>query len=93
MRALEYDRYGGLEVLVSREVAAPRPGRGEILVRVRAAALNPKDALVRKGRFKAISGFSFPKRVGLDFAGEVAELGAGVSGSRSARGCSGRSRS
>ncbi len=80
MRALEYDRYGGLEVLVSREVPVPRLRPGELLVRVRAAALNPKDALVRKGRFKAISGLSFPKRVGLDFAGEVAALGVGVTG-------------
>lgn len=79
-RAWEYDRYGDLSVLHLREVARPSPGRGQILVRVRAAALNPKDALVRKGRFRAISGSSFPKRAGLDFAGEVAALGPGVGG-------------
>lgn len=49
-------------------------------MRVRAAALNPKDSFVRKGRFRLVSGRTFPKRVGADFAGEVVEVGAGVSG-------------
>jgi NADPH:quinone reductase-like Zn-dependent oxidoreductase len=80
-RALVYDRYGGLEVLSLREVHTPRPQAGEVLVRIRAAALNPKDSLVRKGRFRALSGRGergFPKRVGVDFAGEVVEVGRGV---------------
>jgi NADPH:quinone reductase-like Zn-dependent oxidoreductase len=80
MRALVYDRYGRLEVLAFRDVPTPAFGRGEVLVRVRAAALNPKDSFVRKGRFRLISGRSFPKRVGADVAGEVAEVGAGVTG-------------
>jgi NADPH:quinone reductase-like Zn-dependent oxidoreductase len=73
-RAWSFDRYGDLEVLSVRELplAEPaRPGFGEVLVRVRAAALNPKDSFVRKGRFRALSGRRFPKRVGVDFAGEV----------------------
>lgn len=71
MRALVYDRYGGLEVLEEREITLPAPKAGEIRVRVRAAALNPKDALVRKGRFSWLSGGRFPKQVGVDFAGET----------------------
>jgi NADPH:quinone reductase-like Zn-dependent oxidoreductase len=74
-RALVYDRYGGLDVLALREVATPTPGRGELVIRVRAAALNPKDALVRRGKFKALSGRRFPKRVGVDLAGEVVASG------------------
>jgi NADPH:quinone reductase-like Zn-dependent oxidoreductase len=70
-RALVYDRYGGLDVLQEREITLPAPGPGETLVRVRAAALNPKDALVRKGRFKLLTGSRFPKFVGVDFAGET----------------------
>jgi NADPH:quinone reductase-like Zn-dependent oxidoreductase len=58
----------------------PSAGRGEVLVRVRAAALNPKDSFVRKGRFRLVSGRSFPKRVGADVAGEVVESGGGVRG-------------
>jgi NADPH:quinone reductase-like Zn-dependent oxidoreductase len=80
MRALVYDRYGRLEVLAFRDVPTPAVGRGEVLVRVRAAALNPKDSFVRKGRFRLVSGRSFPKYVGADVAGEVAEVGAGVTG-------------
>lgn len=80
MRAAEYDRYGPASVLVVRDVPRPRPRRGELLVRVRAAALNPKDVIVRSGRFRLLSGGRFPKRVGFDWSGEVAEVGAGVEG-------------
>lgn len=80
MKVIEYDRYGGPEVIVLREVPTPEPQRGEVLVRVRAAALNPKDALVRAGKFKRLAGPKFPKRMGYDLAGEVVALGPGVSG-------------
>ena len=80
MRALVYDRYGSLDVLQFRDMPVPVAGRGELLVRVRAAALNPKDSFVRKGRFRLVSGRSFPKRVGADVAGEVVERGPGVEG-------------
>lgn len=73
-----YDRYGRLDVLAFRDMPVPEARRNEILVRVRAAALNPKDSFVRKGRFRAVSGRSFPKRVGADFSGEVVAVGAGV---------------
>ncbi len=80
MRALVYDAYGGLDRLAFRDLAVPACGRDEVLVRVRAAALNPKDSFVRKGRFRMVSGRTFPKYVGADFAGEVAALGADVRG-------------
>ena len=54
-----------------RDVPRPSAGRGEVLVRVRAAALNPKDVLVRCGKFRLLSGRRFPKGVGFDWAGEV----------------------
>lgn len=80
MKVIEYGRYGGPEVIELREAPAPQPARGEVLVRVRAAALNPKDALVRAGKFKKLAGPDFPKRMGYDLAGEVAGLGEGVTG-------------
>lgn len=80
MRALVYDAYGGLERLAFRDLPVPVAGRDEVLVRVRAAALNPKDSFVRKGRFRMISGRGFPKYVGADFAGEVAAVGPSVRG-------------
>ena len=71
MRALRYWSYGGLDRFELTDVAEPERERGRILVRVRRAALNPKDVLVRKGKFRILSGRNFPKQSGLDFAGEV----------------------
>ncbi len=84
MQCVEYDAYGDSSVLRLREVPVPRPGRGEILIRVHAAALNPKDVLVRLGKFRLLAGRRFPKRVGSDWAGEAVEVGAGVEGVRPA---------
>lgn len=78
MRAALYERFGGPEVVHIGEVERPMPSRGELLIRVRAAALNPKDVYVRKGLYRVISGRSFPKRIGYDWAGEVIAAGAGV---------------
>lgn len=79
MRAIVYDRYGPPEVLQVRELPSPVPRAREVLIRVRAAALNPKDSLVRKGKFTAISGKKFPRLLGYDVSGVVAALGPGVS--------------
>ena len=73
MKAIVYDRYGRADVLRLADVAEPEVGRGEVLVRVTRAALNPKDALTRSGRFRRLSGKRFPKRCGMDLAGEVIE--------------------
>jgi NADPH:quinone reductase-like Zn-dependent oxidoreductase len=73
MQALTYVAYGPVENLSVSEVSAPVPRRHELIVDVNRAALNPKDALFRKGKFSALSGRSFPKRCGLDFAGVVRE--------------------
>jgi NADPH:quinone reductase-like Zn-dependent oxidoreductase len=78
MRAVEYDRYGGPEVLTVRTVPRPEPRAGEVLIRVLGTSVNPIDAKIRSGGMKVMSGRRFPKRTGLDFAGEVAALGAGV---------------
>ncbi|MDP1922315.1 MAG: NAD(P)-dependent alcohol dehydrogenase [Myxococcales bacterium] len=78
MKAIIYDRYGAPDVLELRELAPPVAAGGEVLVRVRAAALNPKDSLIRKGKFKAASGPTFPKLLGYDVAGVVEALGAGI---------------
>lgn len=78
MRAIVYDRYGPPEVLQVRELGSPVPRAGQVLLRVRAAALNPKDSLVRKGKFTAISGKKFPRLLGYDVAGVVAALGPGI---------------
>ena len=80
MRSVVYDRYGPPSVLELRELAAPKPLPGEVLVRVKAAGLNPKDSFVRKGRFRAVTGRTFPRQLGYDFAGTIESLGRGASG-------------
>ena len=78
MQAVIIVRPGGPEVLEIREVARPAPGAREILVRVRASALNRADVLQRQGRYPAPPGA--PADIpGLEFAGEVAALGPGAS--------------
>ena len=71
MKAISYSGYGPIERLEVTEVPRPEPGRREILVRVTRAALNPKDAVFRRGRYRILSGSRFPKRCGVDFAGVV----------------------
>jgi len=70
MRALQYDAYGPVDRLSLRAAPSPCSAAGP-LVRVTVAALNPKDALFRKGKFKVLSGRRFPKYCGVDFAGVV----------------------
>lgn len=85
MRAIVYDRFGPPDVLALREVPAAPCGLGEVRVRVHAAALNPKDSFVRKGRFRLFSGARFPRRIGHDLAGVVEEAGPGADLSRGDR--------
>jgi putative PIG3 family NAD(P)H quinone oxidoreductase len=81
MLAVIITRPGGPEVLELRDVPTPEPGRGEVQVRVRASALNRADLLQREGRYPPPPGA--PADIpGLEFAGEVARLGAGVEGWR-----------
>lgn len=78
MRAIVYERYGPPEVLELRELPSPVPASGEVLVKVRAAALNPKDSLIRKGKFRRVTVARFPRRLGYDVSGVVAAVGSGV---------------
>ncbi|MCA2979480.1 MAG: NAD(P)-dependent alcohol dehydrogenase [Myxococcaceae bacterium] len=79
MRAIVYERFGGPDVLEQRLLPAPVPRAGEVLVRVKAAALNPKDSFVRKGRFAWLSGRRFPRLLGYDVSGVVEVVGPGGS--------------
>ena len=78
MKAAVITSFGPPDVLAVRDVPVPRPQADEVLVHVRAAAINPKDTFIRKGRFKRLTGKRFPIRTGFDFAGEVAEVGTAV---------------
>jgi NADPH:quinone reductase-like Zn-dependent oxidoreductase len=78
MRAVVIDRYGGPEVLRLATVPRPVPTRGQVLVRTRFIGVNPKDIIVRKGKFQIATGKKFPLIVGHDIAGEVVEVGLGA---------------
>jgi NADPH:quinone reductase-like Zn-dependent oxidoreductase len=73
MRAIVIDRYGGPEVLRLVTVPRPVPTRRQVLVRTRFIGVNPKDVVVRKGKFRIATGKKFPLIVGHDIAGEVME--------------------
>jgi NADPH:quinone reductase len=78
MRAAVLTRYGGPEVLEVREVERPVPGVQQVLVRVRASALNRADLLQRQGKYPAPAGES-AEILGVELAGEITQLGPGVS--------------
>jgi NADPH:quinone reductase-like Zn-dependent oxidoreductase len=77
-RAVRYGRYGGVDVLDVVAVDRPEPGAGEVLVRVRAAGINPGETAIREGRLHEIWPATFPSGQGSDLAGVVAAVGAGV---------------
>ncbi len=78
MRAMVIDQYGGPEMLHAATVPRPVPTRGQVLVRTRFVGVNPKDVVVRKGKFQVATGKKFPLIVGHDIAGEVVEAGLGA---------------
>ena len=77
-RAVRFDKYGGLEVLQVVEVDRPTPGPGQVLVRVKAAGINPGETSIRKGVFADRWPSTFPSGQGSDLAGIVEEVGPGV---------------
>jgi len=78
MKAVYHEDFGPVEVLQYGELPRPAPGRGEVLVRVRAAGVNPVDWKIREGLLKTRLPHQFPIIPGWDVAGVIAELGPGV---------------
>jgi len=78
MKAVRIHGYGGPEVLVYEDVETPTPGPGQVLVHVRAAAVNPVDAAVRADSFPTPR--QPPKTLGSDGAGVVEAVGTDVRG-------------
>ena len=76
MKALYFDKHGELDVVKYGDVPDPEPGPGEVLIRVRACALNFLDIWVRRG-WPGLN-LEMPHWCGADVAGEIAALGEGV---------------
>lgn len=79
MKAAYINEYGNSEKIQIGTLKDPIPGKGEVLIKVAASAVNPVDWKVREGRLKFLSGKNFPLILGTEVAGEIAGLGEGVS--------------
>jgi NADPH:quinone reductase-like Zn-dependent oxidoreductase len=78
VRAVRFDRYGGVDVLRVLDADPPVAGVGEAVVRVRAAGINPGEAKIRQGLLHERFPATFPSGQGSDLAGVVEALGPGV---------------
>jgi NADPH:quinone reductase-like Zn-dependent oxidoreductase len=80
MKAVRFDRYGGIEVLQVAEVPMPEPSHDEALVKVKAASINPGEAKIREGLLHEMWPATFPSGEGSDLAGIVTKIVPGVEG-------------
>lgn len=76
MKAIRVQQFGPPEVMQLDEMPVPQPGPGQLLVRVQASGVNPVDTYIRNGLYAATS--PLPYTPGLDGAGTVESIGAGV---------------
>jgi NADPH:quinone reductase-like Zn-dependent oxidoreductase len=77
-RAVRFDHYGDRDVLYIADVEIPAPAAGEVVVEVRAAAINPGEASIRVGARAKMFPATFPSGEGSDLAGVVSAVGDGV---------------
>jgi len=76
MKAIRVHTFGGSEVLQLDDVPDPTPGPGQVVVRVRAAGVNPVDTYVRSGNYAMLP--TLPYIPGNDCAGVIETVGEGV---------------
>jgi NADPH:quinone reductase-like Zn-dependent oxidoreductase len=79
-KAVQFESYGGLDVLDVRDVPRPVPADGEVLVEVRAAGIDISEAAIRAGVVHDMFPATFPSGQGSDLAGVVTEVSSGVTG-------------
>jgi alcohol dehydrogenase len=82
MRSAQMKGYGSSEVVeINQNAAAPNdPSDGKVLVKVKAAGVNPIDWKIREGYMQQMIPLQFPSTLGMDFSGTIEKVGAGVSG-------------
>jgi len=78
MQRLQYNRFGGPELVHLASFTLPEPQANEVVVRVAAASINPLDWKIRSGDMKLFTGSKFPRAMGTDFAGTVEAVGSKV---------------
>src|SRR3989442_14094281 len=75
MKAIRFHEYGGPEVLQYEDVPRPEPQQGEVLIQVRAAAVNPLDLAIREGWMASMIPLQLRAIAGVHVAGRVATSG------------------
>ena len=78
MKAVTINKYGHNNVVEIKDLRQPQPGPAEVLIRVRAASVNPVDWKIREGMMRSMLGEAFPLVLGRECAGEVVEIGPSV---------------
>ena len=79
MKAVVIDRYDKNDISVSlREIPDPVCGENDVLVRVKAAGVNPLDNMITRGEVKLVVPYAFPLVMGNELAGAVEAVGAKV---------------
>ena len=78
MKAVRIHKYGGASELVYEDAPRPRPGAGEVLIRVLATTVNPFDCAARAGYLSAYFNYTLPVILGTDASGVIEDVGAGV---------------
>jgi len=81
MKSAQMKNYGSSEVIeINQDDSVPDPSAGKVLVKVKAAGVNPIDWKIREGYMKQMIQLHFPSTLGMDFSGIMEEIGSGVTG-------------
>lgn len=75
MKAAYYNEFGGPEAVKSGKIELPQLKEGEVLIKIKAAGVNPVDAVITKGYYKDMMPHSFPVIPGWDLAGVIEDRG------------------
>jgi NADPH:quinone reductase-like Zn-dependent oxidoreductase len=78
MKAIVINKYGKSDVLVLAEVKKPTIKKNQVLIKIICSSINPIEVIRRKGGFRFLEGFTFPKILGSDFSGIVEAIGSNV---------------
>lgn len=78
MKAVVIEKYGTIEELNIQQLPKPIPGPKDVVIKVRAAAVNPVDIAIRNGWLKGRISYNFPLVIGWDVAGVITEVGRNV---------------
>src|ERR1044071_2614026 len=76
MKTIQVREFGGPEVMKLEEVPDPKPGSGQVVVRVKAVGVNPVDTYMRSGRYTRLP--ALPYTPGMDAAGVIESVGSDI---------------